>query len=236
MNTSVACCGITCCGGSKAMLNKQLDARVSQADIGAVYDKLSSVYDLWSLLTESRARARAIELANIKDGQNILEVAVGTGHAFREIVKRNPGGRNTGIDLSDGMLSKARKRLSQLTGAKYTLAKGTAFDLPAATGSVDLLMNNYMFDLIAYDDMEKVLAEFKRVLKKGGKLVLVNMTEGESFSTKVYDLVYQLYPKAIGGCRGVKLSDKLREQGFTVTTREYYHQLLFPSEVVVAYT
>ena len=54
-------------------------------------------------MTESRARNRAIELAEINDGQTILEVAVGTGLAFYEIVKRNPNGTNTGVDLSLGM-------------------------------------------------------------------------------------------------------------------------------------
>ena len=41
--------------------------------------------------------------------RNILEVAVGTGLAFYEIVKRNPEGTNIGIDISSGMLKKARK-------------------------------------------------------------------------------------------------------------------------------
>ena len=235
MNLALSCCGITCCNGSNTKSNKALDARVSQRDIGSVYDKLSSVYNIWGLLTESRARKRAIELAGIKNGQNILEVAVGTGLAFEEIVKRNPQGKNAGIDLSEGILKKAKNRLSAMPDAHYTLTKGTAFDLSAASESIDLLMNNYMFDLIAFDDMDAVLVEFKRVLKNGGKLVLVNMTEGESIWTKVYDRIYRVYPKAIGGCRGVKLAGKLKEHGFTVETREYYHQMLFPSEVIVAY-
>ncbi|NIV98777.1 methyltransferase domain-containing protein, partial [Candidatus Saccharibacteria bacterium] len=62
-------------------------------------------------LTESRARNRALELAEIQNGQKILEVAVGTGLAFYEIVKRNPDGTNIGIDISAGMLEKAQKRL-----------------------------------------------------------------------------------------------------------------------------
>jgi ubiquinone/menaquinone biosynthesis C-methylase UbiE len=226
MNSALECCDIICCKRSQTQSSRSLDARVSQRDIGAVYDKLSRVYDIWSTLTESRARARAIELAEIQDGQSILEVAVGTGHAFLEMVKRNPRGTNTGIDLSDGMLEKAKQRLSKLPDARYTLSKGTAFDLSTASGSVDLLVNNYMFDLIAYEDMDKVLAEFKWVLKKGGKLVLVNMTIGESIWTRVYNLVYRLYPKAIGGCRGLRLTEKLKEQGFIVETREYYHQML----------
>jgi ubiquinone/menaquinone biosynthesis C-methylase UbiE len=65
---------------------KKLDARVSQSEIGQVYDGIAGIYDLWGRLTETRARNRALELAEIQDGQHILEVAVGTGLAFYEIV------------------------------------------------------------------------------------------------------------------------------------------------------
>ena len=95
MSVSFSCCGITC-GSDK----KKLEARVGQKDIGAVYDRIAPIYDVWGKLTETRARNRAIALADIKDGQSILEVAVGTGIAFCEILRRNPGGRNIGIDLS----------------------------------------------------------------------------------------------------------------------------------------
>ena len=95
-------------------------------------------------------------------------------------------------------------------------------------------MNNYMFDLIAFEDMDAILEEFKRVLKKGGKLILVNMTEGESFVSGLYSLIYRISPKSFGGCRGVKLTHKLQEKGFEVQTREYYQQLWFPSEVILA--
>ncbi|MDR2012809.1 MAG: methyltransferase domain-containing protein [Rhodanobacter sp.] len=234
MKLSFSCCGMSCCDDAPPR-----DARVSQAEIGLVYDKLAKIYDIWGALTESRARHRAIELAAVEDGQSILEVAVGTGLAFEEIVKRNPHGRNAGIDLSKGMLEKARKRLQKLAKANdslnYSLHVGSAFDLPAQTESVDLLVNNYMFDLIRYADMDRVLAEFKRVLKKGGKLVLVNMTQGETLPSQLYDWIYRLSPKTMGGCRGVKLEAKLKQHQFSVQTREYHQQMLFPSEVILAY-
>jgi hypothetical protein len=50
-----------------------MEARVPQSEIPAVYDKLSKTYDIWGKLAETRARDRAIELADIKDGQTILE-------------------------------------------------------------------------------------------------------------------------------------------------------------------
>lgn len=91
-----------------------------------------------------------------------------------------------------------------------------------------------MFDLISFDEMDIVLKEFKRVLKKEGKLVLVNMTVGEKFGSGIYDLMYRVSPKMMGGCRGIRLSEKLSQHGFRVKLREYYQQLLFPSEVILA--
>ena len=93
---------------------EKLDAKIPQDEIGHVYDRLAGIYDIWGKLTESRARNRAIELAEIRNGQNILEVAVGTGLAFYEIVKRNPDGINIGVDLSKGMLKKAENRLRKI--------------------------------------------------------------------------------------------------------------------------
>ena len=236
MKLSLSCCGSSCCASPHIPHEERLDAKVRQSEMASVYDKLSGIYDIWGKMTESRARNRAIGLAAIEDGQHILEVAVGTGLAFIEIVKRNPHGQNVGIDLSPGMLEKAKKRLSMLSGANYSLRTGTAFDLQIETGSIELLVNNYMFDLISFEDMDKVLLEFKRVLKPGGRLVLVNMTTGERFGSGLYDLIYRLSPKTMGGCRGVRLTDKLTAHGFTVETREYVQQMLFPSEVIVAYT
>ena len=125
MKLAFSCCGFTCCQASR----DTLEARVSQDEVRRIYDKLSRVYDIWAKFTESRARNRAIELAEIRDGQNILEVAVGTGLAFSEIIKRNPSGKNIGIDFSTGMLEKSKNRLKKTSNANYALHIGTAFDL-----------------------------------------------------------------------------------------------------------
>lgn len=210
------------------------EAQVPQSEIGRLYDRLSAIYDLWGTLTESKARQKALKLANVQNGQTVLEVAVGTGLAFREIVKANPGGVNSGIDLSAGMLKRAEFRLKKSGLTNYTLNIGSAFDLKQADGTVDVLLNSYMFDLIPFADMGKVLAEFGRVLKKDGKLVLVNMTQGERPGSRIYDRIYGLLPRAMGGCRGIKLSQLLLEHGFQIQNREYVQQLLFPSEIILA--
>jgi len=231
MSISFSCCGITRCNRKENIL----DARISQSQIGSMYDKIAPIYDIWGKLTESQARNRALELSKIKDGQAILEVAVGTGLAFYEIVKRNPNGTNIGIDLSPGMLGKAKNRVSKLSESNYSLDVGNAFELSNEDESIDTLINNYMFDLISFEDMDKILLEFRRVLKTDGKLILVNMTEGERFGSKIYDIIYNISPKTMGGCRGIKLTEKLKQHGFRVAAREYFQQMLFPSEVIIAY-
>jgi ubiquinone/menaquinone biosynthesis C-methylase UbiE len=228
MKLALSCCGDV--DGSERIA----DVRITQVKIGKLYDRIANVYDIWGYLTESRARNRALELTRIVNGQSIVEVACGTGLAFKEIVKRNPDGNNIGIDLSEGMLNKARKKLAKLSNSNYSLLHGTAFQLPLENGSADIMVNNYMFDLIPYEDMDRIIQEFKRVLKIGGKLVLVNMTASESFSSKIYDVLYNLSPQAMGGCRGVQLANKLMGNGFHIETREYIRQMLFPSEVIIA--
>ena len=231
MESSLSCCSFACCRKEK----KALDASVSQNTIGPMYDGIAPIYDIWGKLTESHAINRAMALADIKDGQAILEIAVGTGLAFYEIVKKNPTGTNTGFDLSRGMLEKAKKRVSRLSEANYSLDIGTAFDLPVEDESIDTLVNSYMFDLIPFEDMQKIITEFRRVLKKNGKLIVVNMTEGERLGSRIYDFIYDISPKLLGGCRGVILSEKLKQCGFKVESREYFQQMLFPSEVILAY-
>ncbi len=211
-----------------------LDAKVPQDEIGKLYDAKAWFYDIWSYLTESKARERALELAEIQDGQSILEVAVGTGLMFNEIVKRNSHGQNVGIDISEGMLSQAKVKLSKQNSENYSLSIGSAFDLKVGDASVDMLVNNYMFDLIPFNQMDKIISEFKRVLKRDGKLILINMTKSESFGGGLYENVYRLSPRFLGGCRGVQMTDLLTQHGFKIEVREYIQQMLFPSEFIIA--
>jgi len=220
----------TCCISNSDLL----DARVPQQDVGKLYDRSAWFYDVWATLTETKAQHRAIELANIQDAIAILEVAVGTGRLFNRIVERNPNGRNIGIDISKGMLAKAKSRLSKQPNSNYSLDIGSAFNITMENHSIDILFNNYMFDLISFDQMDVIIDEFSRVLKPDGKLVMVNMTKPEQLSAGLYERIYRISPPLMGGCRGVQLSNLLTEHDFIIKNRDYVQQMLFPSEVILA--
>lgn len=209
-------------------------AKLNKPEVIQVYSRTAPVYDIWGVLTESKARKKALALAQIRDGESILEVAVGTGLTFYEILKANPHGQTTGIDLTPAILEKARQRATKSGLNNYSLSLGDAYDLQYPDQQFDLLVNNYMFDLLPEEDFFTVLTEFKRVLKPGGRLILINMTQGIHFYERFWEAVYHLNPKWLGGCRGVLLSSALKTAGFEQIHRESVSQFGFPSEIISA--
>jgi ubiquinone/menaquinone biosynthesis C-methylase UbiE len=208
--------------------------KLKKNDVIEVYTHTAPVYDVWGSLTETKARQMALEMAQIKDGMSVLEVAIGTGLTFQEILKANPNGQNIGVDLTPAMLEKARSRIGKLGLANYHVSLGDAYYLKFPDNQFDLLMNSYMFDLLPEKDFVLVLKEFKRVLKPNGRIVLVNMTKGEHFYERFWETVYRINPRWLGGCRGVLLSEAIRQAGFTDITRETVSQMGFPSEIISA--
>jgi ubiquinone/menaquinone biosynthesis C-methylase UbiE len=210
-----------------------LEARYTHEEIVRKYNWIAPIYDLFGILMESKARQRAINMAAIKNGETILEVAFGTGLNFVEILKRNPQGWVNGIDVSMKMLERARKRISKTGQDNYTLYLGDCRHLPFEDGTFDILMTQYLLDILPVEDFTPILLQFRRVLKDGGRIVLVNMTKGERWLNKIYEEIYKLKPPLLAGCRGVMAQPFLEEIGFKEFEREFVSQLGFPSEVVL---
>jgi len=211
-----------------------LEARIPKGGVSDLYRRIAPTYDLWARLTETKARNRCLELASIQDGEAVLEVAVGTGLAFENILRSNSSGRNEGIDLTEAMLSRAEKRAANSGVGHYRLRIGDAYALDYPDDDFDVLINNYMFDLLPQRDFLAVLTEFKRVLRPGGRLAMVNMTRGKHWYNKIWEGIYRINPAWLGGCRGVQLFSELEACGFIRIKREYVEQMTFPSEVVYA--
>lgn len=211
-----------------------LDAKIEKSRVAAIYRKIAPSYDLWAWLTESRARDRCLELADIQDGESVLEVAVGTGLAFEQILQKNPSGENEGIDLTEAMLARAEKKAAKSGSNNYRLRVGDAYGLDFPDDTFDVVINNYMFDLLPQQDFLTVLREFKRVLRPGGRLAMVNMTNGKHWYNGIWERIYRANPALLGGCRGVLLSPHLEACGFEQIRREYLSQLTFPSEIICA--
>ena len=210
------------------------DAHIKKSRVAEIYRKVAPSYDLFARLTETRAHNLCLELAAIQDGEAVLEVPVGTGLAFEKILSANPSGRNEGVDLTEAMLIRADKRAAKSGSDNYRLRVGDAYDLDFPDNDFDVLVSNYLFNLLPQQDFGAVLNEFKRVLRPGGRLVMINMTKGEHWCNDGWDWLYRIKPAWIGACRGVLILPHAQTSGFTQINREYVSQLTFPSEVVYA--
>jgi ubiquinone/menaquinone biosynthesis C-methylase UbiE len=133
------------------------------------------------------------------------------------------------------MLAQTRKRLAAAgIEARVQMLQASALELPLEDESFDLVVNGYMLDLLPRDDIPRALAEFKRVLRPGGRLVLSNMTKGERRHHRLWDALYARGINLTANCRGVLAAPVLDELGFTDVRREYLSQAAFPTEVVTA--
>ena len=203
-------------------------------EVVRAYTRTAPVYDVWAGLTETRARRRALELAQIRDGEAVLEVAVGTGLAFAEILRRNPSGRNEGVDLTAAMLARARAKAEHGATKNWRLRVGDAHALDFPDASFDLVFNCYMFDLLPAESFARVLGEFRRVLAPGGRLVLVNLAPGDGPVSRLWSGIFRLQPAWVGGCRAVRLEGPIRAAGFALAAAERVTQLGVPSEMILA--
>lgn len=207
--------------------------KLTTNDVRRIYARLSRLYDLWGFLVESKAADRALKFANIQDGESILEVAVGTGVMFERILNLNPSGKNEGIDLSPEMIARCTQRLSKRF-SNYSLRVGDARFLPYSDETFDLVVNNYMFDLLPEEDFNRVLIEFGRIMKPGSRIVITSMTPGRNWYSCGWDWLVQNIPNLLAGCRQVSLEEDFRRCGFQNIHTEYVSQLTFPSQIVYA--
>jgi demethylmenaquinone methyltransferase/2-methoxy-6-polyprenyl-1,4-benzoquinol methylase len=135
-------------------------------DTAPYYDTVNRIFSLGS---GNWYRRRCLLRAGLKPGQTVLDVAIGTGmiaDSARRIV--GTGGEVIGLDLSEAMLAEARRKLD------IPLIQGTAEALPLADDAVDFVVMGYAIRHIA--DLGICFTEFRRVLRPGGTLLLLEVS------------------------------------------------------------
>lgn len=210
------------------MIEKTLSTSKAQR----FYDLIGKRYD-WFEFYESRAKDRALELLDLSPGIKVLNVGVGTGKQQVQIHDSiEPGGIAFGLDISPVMLALAKSRCSS------PFCRADAHLLPFAPASFDRLYAAYVLDLIPLGEIPAILQQFNRVLRPGGRVVLLALTEGVDFSSRAvvgaWKLAYAVSPVICGGCRPLALTDLVLEAGFSHISRQVVVQMAVPSEIVAA--
>ena len=166
-------------------------------DIAPSYDRLNH---LMSLGIDNIWRKKALK--EIVDGtqQQILDVACGTGDSTIAIAKAmEPGGRVTGIDISAGMMEPLmRKAAHEGVHDRIKLLQADALRMPFEADSFHRV--TCAFGIRNFEDRKKGLAEFLRVLKPGGRAVILELgIPDKPFIKTLYDIYFRHILPLIGG-------------------------------------
>ena len=146
--------------------------------VRGMFDRIAGVYDLLNGVMSAglhhRWRSRAVDLAGVQPGSRVLDVATGTGDLALELARRvAPGGEVVGSDFSENMLARARAK-PQPAGAELRFEWGDALALPYAADSFDAATVG--FGARNFADLAGGLAELVRVVRPGGRVVVLDFT------------------------------------------------------------
>ena len=145
-----------------------------------MFDRIAGVYDLMNTAMTAgmhhRWRERAADRAELSSGGAALDLCCGTGDLALELARRvGAGGRVVGCDFSERMLELARRKAGQRGVPQARFEWADALELPYEEGSFDAVTVGFGARNLA--DLERGLAEMARVLKPGGRAVILEITQ-----------------------------------------------------------
>jgi demethylmenaquinone methyltransferase / 2-methoxy-6-polyprenyl-1,4-benzoquinol methylase len=154
------------------------DSEQFASDVRGMFDRIAGVYDVMnSAMTAGlhhQWRQRAVDRAEVGPGSDALDVCCGTGDLAFELRRRiGPDGRVVGSDFSEPMLELARRKSGEL-GLPVEFGWADALELPYGDGSFDAVTIGFGARNLA--DLPRGLSEMARVLRPGGRLVILEIT------------------------------------------------------------
>jgi demethylmenaquinone methyltransferase/2-methoxy-6-polyprenyl-1,4-benzoquinol methylase len=202
----------------------------------AFYDKISRVYDLLADRSEAPVRNRGLKTLAAEPGETVLEIGCGTGGSLASIAEAvGPEGRVFGVDLSTGMLEQSGRLLGrEKLGDRAELLCADAVDLPFVDDRLDAVFMSFTLELFDTPEIPAVLAECRRVLRPGGRLVVVGMSkEGDPDAmVRVYEWAHRHFPNFVD-CRPIFVRRAIEEAGLQVSRAEITHMWV-PVEIILA--
>jgi demethylmenaquinone methyltransferase/2-methoxy-6-polyprenyl-1,4-benzoquinol methylase len=168
---------------------KTVDETAKAQHVRGVFDSVASKYDVMNDLMSAGLhrvwKAYTVQVANLKEGDQVLDIAGGTGDLALAFSKKvGASGRVVHTDINEAMLSTGRDRLLNLGVVLPTLVCD-AEQLPFPDGHFNLVSVAFGLRNMTHKDL--ALKEMRRVLKPGGKLLVLEFSKVAKPLQKFYD-------------------------------------------------
>ena len=223
---------------------------LSRAEARAVYDRFAEKGHIGGKDASSGYGGPAVRalltFAAFSDAKTVLDYGCGQGKLAEVVLASHSELHWRGVDQSPKMVERARERLQPFGDrAKVELLEsGLPEDVDVPPGSVDRFVSTYVLDLLSERDMFAVLDQAKQSLHpQRGVLLLAGITWGywdsfrTFFMTVVWNLLYRITRKTVGGCRPQNIEPYLKANGWTIVRSARTLPQGFPwmvSEVICA--
>lgn len=183
------------------------------------YNRLSHWYDFLSGRSEKKYRQIGFHLLDPKKGENILEIGSGTGHCLVSIGNAvGETGWVAGIDLSDGMVQIAQKRIIQThLVERISLCIADGAQLPFSSRGFDAVFMSFTLELFDSAEIQQVLRQCYKVLKPSGRIVNVSLSKSTdpNIPEQIYEWFHSRMPTVLD-CRPIDAEAALRSVGFKI--------------------
>ncbi|MEO8273442.1 MAG: arsenite methyltransferase, partial [Chloroflexota bacterium] len=157
--TAASCCGDDCCSGSDSSATYGIE----------LYDAAEREGLPNAAVLASLGCGNPIAVAELREGETVLDLGSGGGIDVLLSARRvGPTGHAIGVDMTDEMLSLARRNAAEAGASNVEFRKGTIEALPLDDASVDVVISNCVINLAS--DKDAVFAEIARVLRPGGRV------------------------------------------------------------------
>jgi len=211
---------------------------ISHAQARKFYDGLGSWQDYQ--VYERAAVNRLLARGEFESTESLFEFGCGTGRLAQQLLLNYLPSQASyeGVDISQTMISLSQQRLIDFQcRCKLSQSDGKVL-LRREDDSCDRFLSCYVLDLLAEDEIGKLLSEANRILAPGGTLCLISLTHGETAIGKwvgqFWSFLYRRRATLVGGCRPIQLKQYVRGPDWRNIGSEVITSWGVSSEVLIA--
>lgn len=176
------------------------------------YNLLAKAYDIiyWGYIRKTNTMAcQALTLAG---KEQLLNIGCGTGDLEKRLIKKYPGLHLTGVDISGDMLERAKEKLAGFAHIHFAEGDFLTIDLPENSFDVIFSISNLHY----FADPQMVFAKAFRLLRPGGKFILIDWNRG-SLNGKLYHAYMSAFDPAFAKTyTTAEVSSLLTQCGFAI--------------------